>query len=226
MNTAKNPSMHDRHTRRLARVSLLLSLLLATPGFTGQPTGRGVTPEPGSQTPTASFRMAAPAETTTPAPRELPSDAEMIAHFQAHRKEFEELVRLYQTDERRNKVGNRQPFWTQPYNELLARVGLSHITDDGALWLPDPYSVETTKKARAMDVFQAFAHHGLIFVVENRTFSVRVRRLVVEGLLLCPGGAEGRGRSIVVAPLAPWRRPASECPRLRIGGSLPSRLAP
>ena len=52
------------------------------------------------------------AQTTGSASRELSSDAEMIAHFQAHRADFEELVKLYQTDKRRvwrYEKGNNQP---------------------------------------------------------------------------------------------------------------------
>ncbi|MGH7302508.1 MAG: hypothetical protein ACRELZ_04410 [Candidatus Rokuibacteriota bacterium] len=86
------------------------------------------------------------AKSTQTTAQELPNDAEMIAHFKAHRKQFDELVRLYQTDERRNTVGNRQPFWTAQYTELLKRAGIEHLGEDGALWLPDPYSKETAKK--------------------------------------------------------------------------------
>jgi len=117
------------------------------------------------------------APTTASASRELPSDAEMIAHFQAHRAEFEELVRLYQTDKRRvwrYEKGNLQPFETDEYKALLKRAGIRHLSDDGALWLPDPYSSQTAQKARAMDVFHAYAYHGIGFYVENMTTSLRV----------------------------------------------------
>jgi len=133
-----------------------------------------------------SQRLAAAAEQRPSAARELPSDAEMIAHFQTHRAEFEELVRLYQTDERRNKVGNRQPFWTEQYTETLFRAGIRHLSEDGALWLPDPYFVETAEKARAMDVFHAYAYHGITLYVENMKFSPSVRRLVWKDYFYVP----------------------------------------
>jgi hypothetical protein len=117
------------------------------------------------------------AQTTGSASRELPSDADMIAHFQTHRAEFEELVRLYQTDKRRvwrYEKGNLQPFETNEYKALLKRAGIRHLSGDGALWLPDPYSSQTAQKAKAMDVFHAYAYHGIGLYIENMTTSLRV----------------------------------------------------
>ena len=116
-------------------------------------------------------------QTTAPASRDLPSDAEMIAHFQARRQEFGELVRLYQADKRRvwrYEKGNLQPFETDEYKALLKRAGIRHLSGDGALWLPDPYSSQAAQKARAMDVFHAYAYHGIGLYVENMTTSLRV----------------------------------------------------
>jgi hypothetical protein len=134
-------------------------------------------------------RLAAATESSPPSARELPSDDDLIAHFRTHRAEFEELVRLYQTDKRRVwrfEKGNLQPFETDAYKALLKRVGIRHLSNDGALWLPDPYSVETAEKARAMDVFHAYAYHGITLYVENMKFSPSVRRLVWKDYFYVP----------------------------------------
>jgi len=118
--------------------------------------------------------------------QELPSDAEMIAWFQTHRKEFQELVRLYQTDERRNKVGNREPFWTVQYTQLLQRAGIDHLSGDGALWLPDPYARETAKRARSIRRIGAYASHGMFFAPDNRVLSRQVGGWVWKDYFFVP----------------------------------------
>ena len=74
----------------------------------------------------------------------LPSDEEMIAHFQAHRAEFEELVELF-----RNY--RPQPADSPAWDDIpeirvrRERIGVRYVTPQLGYWLPDPYSVETGK---------------------------------------------------------------------------------
>ncbi len=120
---------------------------------------------------------------------ELPSDAEMIAHFQAHRADFKELVRLYQTNTWsvwREQDGKMLPFKTDEYQALLKRLNLIGFGDDGAIWLSDPYGVDTAKKAKAMNLFKAYAHHGIIVSTGNMRLSSRLGRRVWKDYFYVP----------------------------------------
>jgi hypothetical protein len=81
----------------------------------------------------------------------LPSDAEMIAHFRAHRGEFEESVRRYRDYELPRGVDHSTGWLKQDgTQELLRKAGIERIAGGSMVWLPNPYSVETAKKQRAM----------------------------------------------------------------------------
>jgi hypothetical protein len=101
---------------------------------------------------------------------DLPSDSELIAHFKTHRADFSELVAMYQ------KYGStgRGEAENQRYAELLKRAGLTFLSEDGVIWLPDPYSIEAAEKARAMNPFRAYAHHGVILRTDKLTPRLRV----------------------------------------------------
>jgi hypothetical protein len=141
--------------------------------------------------PIGSDRAQAPsaAQPAASASRELPSDAEMIAHFQAHRADFEELVRLYQTNTGhvwRHQDGKLLPFETDDYKGLLKRLGILGLSDDGTIWLPDPYSIQTAKKAWAMNLFKAYPHHGILFSTGIPRPSSRLGQLVMKGYFYVP----------------------------------------
>jgi hypothetical protein len=92
--------------------------------------------------------------------REFPTDGAMIADFQAHRGDFERLVALYQEHGPHGRLRKEKPEYSE-YITLLKQRGLSDLSGDGAIWLPDPYSADTAKKRpRGAASFAAFAHHG------------------------------------------------------------------
>lgn len=80
----------------------------------------------------------------------LPSDEEFIAQFQAHRADFEELVRRYRhfepgPDKSHNlwqKQGNTQ--------EILLRAGIRRINYSTPVWFPNPYLLETARKVKEL----------------------------------------------------------------------------
>lgn len=155
----------------------LLSRMLAALTLLALPIGSEAGQTPPAAPPTAS------------ASRELPSDAEMIVHFQAHQADFDELVRLYQTNTGhvwRHQDGKLLPFETDEYKALLKRLGLLGLSSDGAIWLPDPYSAETAVKARKMDAFHAYAHHGILISTGTPKFSSRLGRRVMKGYFYVP----------------------------------------
>ncbi len=108
------------------------------------------------------------------AAREFPTDREMIDEFQTYRGDFERLVALYQKHGSHGRLQRGQQEYDE-YTTLLKRRGLSHLSGDGATWLPDPYSAETAKRRpRGADFFHAFAHHGVFLHVEKVTISARL----------------------------------------------------
>jgi hypothetical protein len=100
-----------------------------------------------------------------------PSDAEMIAHFKAHREEFEALVALYQTH---GHILSGHPEY-QKHTALLKRAGVHHLSANSDMWLPSPYSVETAEKARDMNPFHSYAHQELLLSMSKLIPSPRVQ---------------------------------------------------
>ncbi|MDE2599471.1 MAG: hypothetical protein KGL40_07595 [Rhodocyclaceae bacterium] len=89
------------------------------------------------------------------------SDEEMIADFQAHRADFEELVKRYREYPRSPDKDTSLWFKDGDTLEVYKRAGIGYI-DYSALhpWLPNPYSVETgrlvdrlVKTAKSFDLF-------------------------------------------------------------------------
>lgn len=78
----------------------------------------------------------------------LPSDEEMIAHFQAHRADFEEIVRRYREYPAKHGLKSTPWDWYKEGDttELLIRAGIDRVKNGGDIWLPNPYSVETAIK--------------------------------------------------------------------------------
>jgi hypothetical protein len=101
----------------------------------------------------------------------LPSDEEMIAHFQAHKPEIEELVRRYRSFEmpkmpprlprespnewlKRRPVMPREAFmWDKQHadtEELLRKASIDRLQYITLIWFPNPYSMETAKKLKVL----------------------------------------------------------------------------
>lgn len=112
----------------------------------------------------------------------LPSDNELVAHFKTYRADFEELVRMYQ----RYGSTARDDLQNQQYAELLKRAGLTFLDEDGVIWLPEPFSPESANKARGMDPFHAYAHHGVILRMGTMVQTPRVRGLVWKDYFYVP----------------------------------------
>lgn|GEM_PF-3241069 len=75
----------------------------------------------------------------------LPSDEEMIAHFQAHRAEFEELVGLYRNY--RRPPGGKRIWGNLPeMRQRRENLGVRRVVEQLGYWLPEPYSIETGKR--------------------------------------------------------------------------------
>ena len=84
-------------------------------------------------------------------PLELYTDEEMIAYLQAHRAEFEEVIRLYRTFvEREHSPELSWPTEEQGTQGLEKRLGLRGVDYIPLFWLPDPYTLATAQRARAM----------------------------------------------------------------------------
>jgi hypothetical protein len=73
----------------------------------------------------------------------LPSDEVMIAHFQEHRAEIEELVKRYRGCV--TKVGTSCE--DLPENlALMEKARVKRVTDVAPQWPPNPYSIEAAKQ--------------------------------------------------------------------------------
>lgn len=74
----------------------------------------------------------------------FPSDEKMIAHFQAHRSEFEALVEKYKAFNPRLGTG---VFYDLPgVKELKQKAAIRWVSDAGATWFPSPYSAEASRE--------------------------------------------------------------------------------
>ena len=77
-------------------------------------------------------------------------------------------------------------FETDEYKALLKRRRISGLSDDGAIWLADPYAVETAKKAWATNLFKAYPHPRTLFSTGIPRPSSRLGRLVMKGYFYVP----------------------------------------
>lgn len=73
----------------------------------------------------------------------LPSDEQMIKHFQLHRVDFDEAVRRYREYPRPRNKDTSLWFKEGDTLEVYKRAGIDHINDLVPTWLPNPYTVET-----------------------------------------------------------------------------------
>lgn len=82
--------------------------------------------------------------------RSLPTDEAMIAHFHAHRTDFEQLVEIYREypllPNRVGTDGDDEPL--QRIKTIMDRIKVTGMRQDGQIWLPpDPYSPRAREKA-------------------------------------------------------------------------------
>ena len=101
----------------------------------------------------------------------LPGDEEMITHFQAHRADFEEVVRRYRSFD---AGPDRSPSdWAAQEGTpaLLKRAGLGKdIFGTSPLWFPDPYSKEAAslvKKKIEERGFQLYREYGALVLRQS-----------------------------------------------------------
>lgn len=76
----------------------------------------------------------------------LVSDEEMIAHFRAHRAEFEELVRRYRDYPRPPDKDTSRWYKEGNTPELMQRAGVARLVGLVPTWHPNPYSVKSAKE--------------------------------------------------------------------------------
>ena len=77
----------------------------------------------------------------------LPSDEEMIAHFQEHRQDIETLIQAYYNAPE-PLPGQRRVQWdaSQEIQTIKRRAGVDRVSHTKGYWPPDPYSFEWAEK--------------------------------------------------------------------------------
>jgi hypothetical protein len=135
----------------------------------------------------------------------LPKDEELIAYFQAHRSEFEELVRRYRQYVPQQR--GMHHLWKEQGNspQLLKRAGVRWFSTARGYWFPDPYSSRDYEARRKelsekyQDVFES-KYSGLAITLDDPrygTTSLSKTLLnfpeaprIKQGVLIEPGGNE------------------------------------
>ena len=100
----------------------------------------------------------------------LPSDEEMIQHFQQHRGEIEKLVQLYRDYEPQR--GQKDLYWADApeIKALRERAAVERVngSTSGGLWIAEPYSREAAKLAesqvRSADMETVERRYGTILI--------------------------------------------------------------
>jgi hypothetical protein len=113
----------------------------------------------------------------------LPTDEQMTGHFKSHQAQFEELVRLYQSGDRwewRWQKGSLTPFPVARYQSLLKETQLLGLSNDGSLWLPDPYSRDLPARAKGIDAIHAYQYHGIVFSTRPDMYRKVLSRLALH----------------------------------------------
>jgi len=91
-------------------------------------------------------------EDNAPYFRRLPTDEEMIEHFQKHRADFERLVRIYREDPKLpTRPGFNYDEGTPEAKEIMERINIGGMRGDWQAWVPpDPYSVEAKRQVATL----------------------------------------------------------------------------
>ena len=80
---------------------------------------------------------------------DLPSDEEMISHFQENQVDFEEVVKRYRySDEKPSKALSQQNNTSQ----LMKRIKIEQIYPIGPRWILNPYSLEAARDHHAKTI--------------------------------------------------------------------------
>lgn len=86
----------------------------------------------------------------------LPSDKELIEHFNAHRSEFEQLAQGYRNFRDRNKFYEDS---SKEVQALMKKAGVNHIVEAGGgfgVWYPEPYSEHTLQVRKSLEIRPIF----------------------------------------------------------------------
>lgn len=81
--------------------------------------------------------------------RSVPSDEEMLAHFQAHRSEMQALVDHYRSYSWPLDGSERWEMLPEVV-DLLKRARIDYVAYELGTWLSDPYSKESAQRLREM----------------------------------------------------------------------------
>ncbi len=130
----------------------------------------------------------------------LPTDEEMISHFKVHRKDFERLVDLYQSEDHgKVRVYDDIGRWVSSRDipemkSLLERTGIRSLSaaSTGGLWLPDPYSPDAAERAKKENMVKAYRYHAIIFNPADR------KKYIIPSLLY-----RSIGKSLFYVPVHP-----------------------
>lgn len=85
----------------------------------------------------------------------LISDKEMIDHFNAHKAEFDELVKRYLAFDHRKGDWDKLP----RVIELKEATGVQRIIDGPGYWFENPYSIDAAKQSKEMEENKSWAEH-------------------------------------------------------------------
>lgn len=104
----------------------------------------------------------------------LPSDEKMIAHFQAHKEEFDTLAQDFRAYIPQNHP--QQPFDTVPEHKMLMnKAAIRRVFGYGVDWFPDPYSAVAAKRfevlkklARSNRVDLTHPFRSIRFTLQNQ----------------------------------------------------------
>ena len=77
----------------------------------------------------------------------LPSDEKMIAQFQNHRSDIEELIKRYRGYPSGTEIDHSRWFREGDAQKLLLKAGVDRISFSALQpWLPNPYTIKTAEK--------------------------------------------------------------------------------
>lgn len=92
----------------------------------------------------------------------LPSDEELISHFQEHRQDLETLIKAYYSAPEPLPGQPRVQWDASPEIQAIKRrAGVDRVHPTIGYWPPDPYSVEWAKKVDQIDAGTAEGRYAL-----------------------------------------------------------------
>lgn len=92
----------------------------------------------------------------------LPSDEELIAHFQEHRQDLETLIQAYYSAPEPLPGQPRVQWDASPEIQAIKqRAGVARVNNTMGWWTPDPYSFEWAEKLLQIDAGTAEGRYAL-----------------------------------------------------------------